>query len=103
MPRPASETVAPAAEWPEGHALRPKRVADVSSVLRSLDLLVEGPSPHKEIARGQIERFDEPRAGHEDPARGQRPLLRVVARSPRVCPRTRPGVPRGWLPLAPRT
>ena len=72
MPHPASDAGAAAAEWSEGHALRPKRVADVSSVLRSLDLLLEGPSPHKEIARGEIERFDEPRAGHKDPARGAR-------------------------------
>ena len=28
MRRPASETVAAATEWSEGHALRPKRVAD---------------------------------------------------------------------------
>ena len=28
MRRPASETVVPGAEWSEGHALRPKRVAD---------------------------------------------------------------------------
>ena len=28
MRRPACETVAAAAEWSEGHALRPKRVAD---------------------------------------------------------------------------
>jgi hypothetical protein len=28
MRRPASETVAAATEWSEGHTLRPKRVAD---------------------------------------------------------------------------
>jgi hypothetical protein len=31
MRRLASETVAAATEWSEGHALRPKRVADESS------------------------------------------------------------------------
>jgi hypothetical protein len=42
MRRPASEKAA-ATEWSEGHALRPKRVADEPSVERSRDLLVEGP------------------------------------------------------------
>ncbi len=31
MRRPASEALAAATEWSEGHALRPKRVADASS------------------------------------------------------------------------
>jgi hypothetical protein len=31
MRRPASETVAAATDWSEGHALRPKRVADEPS------------------------------------------------------------------------
>ena len=42
MRRPASETCGPT-EWSEGHALRPKRVADDPSFVWSRDLLVEGP------------------------------------------------------------
>jgi hypothetical protein len=38
MRRPAA-----AAEWSAGHALRPKRVADDPSFVRSRDLLVEAP------------------------------------------------------------
>jgi hypothetical protein len=40
---PACEAVAAATEWSEGHALRPKRVTDDPSFVRSRDLLVEDP------------------------------------------------------------
>jgi hypothetical protein len=45
MRRPASKTVVAAAgsEWSEGHAVRPKRVTDDPSFVRSRDLLVERP------------------------------------------------------------
>ena len=43
MRRPACEAVAGWTEWSEGHALRPKRVTDDPSFVRSRDLLVERP------------------------------------------------------------
>ncbi len=43
MRRPTCEAVAAGTEWSEGHALRPKRMTDDPSFVRSRDLLVEGP------------------------------------------------------------
>ena len=47
-----------ATEWSEGHALRPKRVADDPSFEWSRDLLAEGPQPLHGDRPGGIERFE---------------------------------------------
>ena len=51
MRHPASESVSAATEGSEGHALRPKRVADDPSFVRSRDLLVKVPHSSEAIAR----------------------------------------------------
>jgi hypothetical protein len=50
--RPACEAVAAWTAWFEGHALRPKRVADEPSFEWSRDLLVGAPRPDQEIPVG---------------------------------------------------
>ena len=52
MRRRACATVAAATEWSEGHALRPKRVADDPSFEWSRVLLVGAPRPDQEILVG---------------------------------------------------
>jgi hypothetical protein len=100
-PHPRPRPPRPPTGWSAGHAPDPKRVAADPSFECSPDRHVPRPQPRHGDRPSRTRAVRGPRASPQ--ARARRPLLRVLARSPRRRPHTRPRDPRGWPPLATHT